>query len=173
LKLTQNSPTTDYKVALLSCPSLYASVKEIYENGKKITIIVTGYGTHNFFDISVRIFEYDKRFSAYGHDFVFYDLNDAIDDDYLNNLKSSFDLIIADPPFLSEDCISKLATIIKKLQKPKAKIICCSGEIVEPWLKTHLNLYKTSFKPEHQRNLGNEFASYANFNLDELISIKQ
>ncbi|XP_075149997.1 protein-lysine N-methyltransferase CG9154 [Haematobia irritans] len=140
----------DYRMALLSCPSLYGTIKEIHEN--------------------VMIFEFDKRFSAYGEDFVFYDFNEANSENYLHNLWHSFDLIIADPPFLSEECITKISKIIKNLLKPEGKIIFCSGEIVEPWLINSLpGIKKCKYQPQHERNLGNEFVSYANFNLDDFV----
>ncbi|TMW41701.1 hypothetical protein DOY81_013220 [Sarcophaga bullata] len=120
-------------------------------------------------DWVVKIFEFDKRFSAYGDDFVFYDFNEADNENYLQELWQQFDLIIADPPFLSEECITKVSKIIKNLLKPEAKIIFCSGEVVEPWLTANLNINKCNFRPEHERNLGNEFVSYANFNLDDFV----
>ncbi|XP_023306957.2 protein-lysine N-methyltransferase CG9154 [Lucilia cuprina] len=140
---------SSYSIALLSSPSLYATVKEIHEN--------------------VKIFEFDKRFSAYGDDFVFYDFNEGDNENYLKELWHKFDVIIADPPFLSEECITKISKIIKNLLKPQGKIIFCSGEIVEPWLTACLPVNKCKFQPEHERNLGNEFVSYANFNLDDFI----
>lgn len=120
---------------------------------------------------SVQIFEFDKRFSAYGDDFVFYDFNEADTDNYLQDLWKKYDLIIADPPFLSEECITKIFKIIKNLLKSDdGKIIFCSGEVVESWLIQSLpGMKKCNFHPEHERNLGNEFVSYANFSLDDYI----
>ena len=48
--------------------------------------------------IDIKIFEYDPRFKVYGNDFEFYDYKEplAISEDLVN----TFDLIIADPPFL-------------------------------------------------------------------------
>ncbi|XP_050318772.1 protein-lysine N-methyltransferase CG9154 [Bactrocera neohumeralis] len=140
----------NYRIALLSCPSLYTTVKQVHNN--------------------VRIFEFDKRFSAYGDDFVFYDFNNAEEIGYLQEYKESFDLIIADPPFLSEECITKMSKIISNLQKPTTKVVFCSGAVVEPWLTNCLQLKKCSFEPTHERNLGNEFVSYANFQLDNYLS---
>ncbi|XP_053959138.1 protein-lysine N-methyltransferase CG9154 [Anastrepha ludens] len=138
-----------YRIALLSCPSLYGTVKQVHGN--------------------VKIFEFDKRFSVYGDDFVFYDFNSADENGYLEEYKDTFDIIVADPPFLSEECIMKISKIIKKLQKSSTKIIFCSGAIVEPWLTQSLQLKKCSFEPAHERNLGNEFVSYANFELDNYV----
>ncbi|CAD7000765.1 protein-lysine N-methyltransferase CG9154 [Ceratitis capitata] len=145
-----NVTKESYHIALLSCPSLFGTVKQI----------------HN----KVKIFEFDKRFSAYGDNFVFYDFNKADEDDYLLEFKETFDLIIADPPFLSEECITKISKIIKNLQKFEAKIVFCSGAVVEPWITKCLQLKKCRFEPAHDRNLGNEFVSYANFNLDTYLS---
>lgn len=116
----------------------------------------------------VKIFEFDKRFSAYGDDFVFYDFNNAEETGYLQEFTESFNLIIADPPFLSEECITKISKIINNLQKLTTKVVFCSGAVAEPWLTKCLQLKKCNFKPTHERNLGNEFVSYANFDLDNL-----
>ncbi|XP_034668506.1 protein-lysine N-methyltransferase CG9154 [Drosophila subobscura] len=149
---TGDQEACNYRIALLSCPSLYKDIKDIYEH--------------------VSIFEYDERFAAYGNDFVHYDIN-CIDGnpDYLINHHKRYDLIIADPPFLSQECIGKISEIILKLQRSasKSKLIFCSGEVVEPWLSARLPVHKCNFRPEHERNLGNEFVSYANFNLDNYI----
>lgn len=140
----------NYRIALLSCPSLYSTVKQVHNN--------------------VKIFEFDKRFSAYGDDFVFYNFNSADEIGYLQEYRELFDLVIADPPFLSEECITKMSKIISTLQKPVTKVVFCSGAVVEPWLTKCLQLKKCSFEPTHERNLGNEFVSYANFNLDNYLN---
>ena len=46
-------------------------------------------------------------------------------------LKSSFDVVVADPPFLNEDCLTKTAQTIRLLAKNK--VILCTGnfKIVE------------------------------------------
>lgn len=123
----------------------------------------------------MHIFEFDKRFEAYGTDFVHYDLNCVgRNPDYLKEHHQQYDLIVADPPFLSQECIAKTCEIITRLQRnqKESKVILCSGEVVEPWLTARLPVLKCSFRPEHERNLGNEFVSYANFNLDEYIENK-
>lgn len=141
------------KIALLSCPSLYDSIRKVDEA------------------TTVRLFEFDRRFSCYGQDFVFYDYNGVTDDpDYLSDYHQQFDIVLMDPPFLSEECISKLAQTVKLISKPTSKLILCSGEVVEEWASKYLGLKKCLFRPEHERNLGNLFASYANFELDELIA---
>lgn len=118
----------------------------------------------------MRIFEFDKRFSVFGDDFIFYDLNEAFQKPtFSDDHATVYDLIIADPPFLSEECILKTAHIINKLMKASGKLIFCSGEVVEPWVTKYLDLKRSNFRPEHKRNLGNQFVAYSNFNLDELV----
>ncbi|XP_016946136.1 protein-lysine N-methyltransferase CG9154 [Drosophila biarmipes] len=151
----QRSDLVGFHIALLSCPSLYKDIRNIHDN--------------------VRIFEYDPRFEAYGTDFVFYDLNCVGGNpNYLKEHHQQYDIIVADPPFLSQECIAKTCEIITRLQRnqSESKIIICSGEVTEPWLTTGLPVLKCGFRPEHDRNLGNSFVSYANFNLDEYIENK-
>lgn len=156
VRCTQRTEPNDdepIRIGLLSCPSLYDSIKAIHPANV------------------IRLFEYDQRFAAYGSDFVHYDYNRATgDDEYLRPFFGLFDLLIADPPFLSEECIEKMSIIMRNLCRPNVgKIVLCSGQVVGDWAAKHLGLSKCRFRPQHERNLGNEFASYANFDLDEFI----
>ncbi|TYJ18701.1 hypothetical protein E1A91_A09G141200v1 [Gossypium mustelinum] len=69
------------KVACIACPTLYAYLKKIDPN------------------ISVQLLEYDKRFEQYGSDFTFYDYNQP--KDLPLELKHTYQVVIADPPYLS------------------------------------------------------------------------
>lgn len=142
-------------MALLSCPSMYKSVKDAIRETNTM----------------VRLFEFDTRFSNFGEDFVFYDYRDVVQNELtlIKSFEKSFDIIFADPPFLSEECIGTMADIIKKIAKDDADLIVCSGKVMEVPLKNTLNLNKCEFQPEHQRNLANEFCSFANFDLDSLL----
>lgn len=163
----------DFSIALLSCPSLYKDIREIHDTGKWTCETIMN--ELSSFYLVVHIFEFDKRFEAYGTDFVHYDLNCVgSNPDYLKEHHQQYDLIVADPPFLSQECIAKTCEIITRLQRnqKESKVILCSGEVVEPWLTARLPVLKCSFRPEHERNLGNKFVSYANFNLDEYIENK-
>uniref|UniRef100_A0A182Q3A8 Protein-lysine N-methyltransferase n=1 Tax=Anopheles farauti TaxID=69004 RepID=A0A182Q3A8_9DIPT len=147
----QHSDASDkFNVALLSAPSAYKHVAR--ENNHAI------------------LFEFDERFTAYGENFQQYDYNKACDPEYLDKFANHFDLVIADPPFLSEECIEKMGVIIKKIVKQSGKIVLCSGAVVEDWAKQHLGVSLCQFRPEHERNLGNEFRSYANFDLDSILN---
>lgn len=72
------------------------------------------------------LFEFDKRFdTAYGDKFVFYDCNQSTK--IPKQLWRTFDVIIIDPPFLSEDCFTKIAVSVKLLSKPDTKWIILTG----------------------------------------------
>lgn len=72
----------------------------------------------------VYILEYDRRFEIHGENFVFYDYNKPLDLPQKLE-KHSFDLVVADPPYLSEECLRKTAETVKFLAKEK--ILLCTG----------------------------------------------
>ena len=75
-----------------------------------------------------KIFEFDRRFAVFGEDFLFYDYNNPLDlPDSVT--EHSFDLVFADPPFLSEECLTKTAQTIKYLTKEKI-ILCTGGKLI-------------------------------------------
>ncbi|XP_043929124.1 EEF1A lysine methyltransferase 1 isoform X2 [Protopterus annectens] len=97
----------DGRIACISAPSVYQKMKELQTE-----------------DFTVCLLEYDQRFSVFGEEFVFYDYNKPLN--LPENLKvKSFDLVIADPPYLSEECLRKTAETIKYLTK--GKILLCTG----------------------------------------------
>lgn len=106
------------------------------------------------------LFEYDKRFSIYGDNFTYYDYNAPLDIE--SSIKEkSFDIVFADPPFLSEECLSKVTQTIKYLAK--GKIILCTGLIMQAHAKQLLDLSLCKFQPRHSRNLANEFGCFINY----------
>lgn len=80
------------------------------------------YNLHFF--ILAKLFEFDKRFSIYGSDYVFYDYNEPMQFD--KELLNSFDLVVVDPPFLSEECLTKSLETTKCLTKKH--MMLCTGE---------------------------------------------
>lgn len=71
----------------------------------------------------VKLFEYDQRFGAYGADYVFYDYNEPMRFD--KELCNSFDLVIVDPPYLAEECLTKSSQTTKSLTRKH--IMLCTG----------------------------------------------
>ena len=77
----------------------------------------------NCTDCTIVCLEFDRRFSCFGDSFVFYDYNEPTA--LPAELQWSFDLVVADPPFLSEDCLRKTAQTIHYLTTKK--ILLCTG----------------------------------------------
>jgi len=128
----------------------------------------------------VTLFEFDERFAAYGSDFCFYDYKNPLK--LPQEMAGSFDIVVADPPFLSEECLTKTAVTIRFLTKHK--VLLCTGEIF--WCSLRINLTdfylagatmteladrllqvkQLKYIPEHKNNLGNEFRCFSNYGCD-------
>ncbi|KAG5283097.1 hypothetical protein AALO_G00038260 [Alosa alosa] len=66
-----------------------------------------------------------------------------------------------DPPYLSEECLSKVAITVKFLTK--GKTLLCTGAIMEEHAKKLMALKMCNFLPKHSHNLANEFRCYTNY----------
>ncbi|CAG9770603.1 unnamed protein product [Ceutorhynchus assimilis] len=133
------------KIALVSCPTLYQAIKEKAGPEAEVTL-----------------FEFDQRFAAIGKDFVLYDYKAPLN--IPREKASYYDIVLADPPFLSEECLTKTAVTIKFLTK--GKIILCTGATMAELAQRLLDLRKNKFEPKHKNNLANEFWCFTNFNDD-------
>lgn len=120
---------------------------------------------HIIFPFTVTLLEYDRRFEVHAPDFIFYDYNNP--QKLPPETHGAYDLVVADPPFLSEECITKTSQTIELLKKDK--ILLCTGEIMKETVGKLLNLHVCDFQPRHRNNLANEFSCYANFDLDEVL----
>ncbi|KAF3843512.1 hypothetical protein F7725_002361 [Dissostichus mawsoni] len=124
------------RIACVSAPSVYQKLKQGSVSGSD--------------RVSAVVLEYDRRFSTYGEDFLFYDYNEPL---ALSNAPpQSFDFVIADPPYLSEECLTKVAQTVKYLSK--GKVLLCT-EL--------LDVKMCSFLPKHNKNLSNEFRCFVNY----------
>ncbi|XP_071990379.1 EEF1A lysine methyltransferase 1 isoform X1 [Engystomops pustulosus] len=133
------------RIACVSAPSVYQKLKGLVAD-----------------DMTVCLLEYDRRFSVYGDDFIFYDYNKPLElPERL--LQHSFDLVLADPPYLSEECLHKTAETIHYLTKEK--ILLCTGAVMEDLVTQILGLKICKFIPKHNRSLANEFRCFANYDI--------
>ena len=96
-------------------------------------------------NIPVKLFEYDKRFvDVAGKDFVYFDyklpmsFGQLASEDPEECLREYFDVIIADPPFLSEECMTKTSVTVKYLAKKEATIVYCTGNLAASWIIAYL-----------------------------------
>ena len=108
------------------------------------------------------LLEYDQRFESH-NGFIFYDYNEPLK--LPDKLQSKCcDVVIIDPPFLSEECLTKAAMTAKYLTKDK--IILCTGGVMEDVARRVLDVIPTSFVPQHTSNLANEFRCFVNYRSD-------
>ncbi|CAK9302961.1 unnamed protein product [Gordionus sp. m RMFG-2023] len=105
------------------------------------------------------LFEYDKRFS-YFPNYIFYDYKEPLK--ISKEFKDTFDFILVDPPFLSEECLSNISQTLAYLTSQK--IILCTGEIMQHLAFIYASVLPTNFCPEHENNLANKFLCYSNYN---------
>ena len=97
------------RVACISCPTLFLKLKSTFPVQCSCTLL-----------------EYDRRFDVH-NEFIFYDYNDPFNlPTSISYPPYSYDLVIADPPFMSEECLVKTSKTIKHLAKDK--ILVCTGE---------------------------------------------
>ncbi|XP_004081646.1 EEF1A lysine methyltransferase 1 isoform X2 [Oryzias latipes] len=134
------------RIACVSAPSVYQKLKQgVVDGSERVTAVVL---------------EFDRRFSTYREDYVFYDYNQPLSLP-VSVEPRSFDIVLADPPYLSEECLSKVAETIKYLSK--GKVLLCTGAIMENLAKELLDVKMCSFEPRHNRNLSNEFRCFVNY----------
>ncbi|XP_029500234.1 EEF1A lysine methyltransferase 1 [Oncorhynchus nerka] len=134
------------RIACLSAPSVYQKLKQGVVEGSD--------------GVSAVVLEYDRRFATYGQEFIFYDYNEplALPEDVA---PQSFDVVLADPPYLSEECLNKVAQTVKYLAK--GKVLLCTGAIMEEHAEKLMGLKICSFLPKHNKNLANEFRCFTNY----------
>ncbi|XP_034429561.1 EEF1A lysine methyltransferase 1 [Hippoglossus hippoglossus] len=134
------------RVVCVSAPSVYQKLKQgVVDGSDRVAAVVL---------------EYDRRFATYGDDFIFYDYKQPLSLP-ASVAPQSFDVVLADPPYLSEECLSKVAKTIKYLSK--GKVLLCTGAMMENLAKELLGVNKCSFLPQHNRNLSNEFRCFVNY----------
>ncbi|KAL8132180.1 hypothetical protein AgCh_007899 [Apium graveolens] len=131
-------------VACLACPTLYVYLKKLHP------------------DIPVQLLEYDKRFEKYGSEFTFYDYNEP--EELPSKLKHACQIVVADPPYLSKECLDKVAQTISFLAHPEDfHLLLLTGEVQKDRAAELLGLRPCQFRPQHSSKLGNEFRLFTNY----------
>ncbi|KAG6512992.1 EEF1A lysine methyltransferase 1-like [Zingiber officinale] len=136
--------STSSPVACIACPTIYAYLKKIDPS------------------IPAKLLEYDERFGQYGSDFVFYDYNQP--EELPSSLKHSCQIIVVDPPYLSKECLEKVAQTIFLLARPDDSfLLLLTGAIQKERAAKLLKAHPCGFKPQHANKLGNEFLLFTNY----------
>ncbi|PON82407.1 Protein-lysine N-methyltransferase Efm [Trema orientale] len=141
---SSNSDSGSPLVACIACPTLYAYLK------------------NNDSDMRVQLLEYDKRFEQYGSEFTFYDYNQP--GELPLELKHAFDVVVADPPYLSKECLEKVADTISYLTRSsESSLLLLTGAVQKDRAAELMGLQPCGFRPRHSSKLGNEFRLFTNY----------
>lgn len=137
-------------VACVACPTLYVQLKKSSP------------------EVEARIFEFDKRFEKYGTDFIFYDYNHP--EDLPAIYRHKFQVVVADPPYLSEECLVKVSkTMMLLANENNAFFLLLTGKVQQELAAKLLNARPCGFQPTHHHKLGNEFMLFTNYDPKERL----
>ncbi|KAG7566158.1 hypothetical protein ISN44_As10g027550 [Arabidopsis suecica] len=132
------------RVACIACPTLYVYLKKKDPS------------------LQVQLLEYDMRFERYGNEFTFYDYNEP--EDLPLQLKHCFHIIVADPPYLSRECLERVSQTISFLASPvDSLLLLLTGEVQREHAAELLGVRPCVFKPHHSSKLGNEFRLFISY----------
>ncbi|CAG8827218.1 23712_t:CDS:2, partial [Racocetra persica] len=116
------------RIACISTPTVFVKLKSITPPLKQ----------------SIYLFEFDTRFDIYGSDFIQYDYKTPTKFRDCSKLRNTFDFIVVDPPFLSEDCFTKTMITVRWLGKKETCAVM--QDLADRLIKARM----TSFYPQHQ-----------------------
>uniref|UniRef100_A0A0E0D6V1 Protein-lysine N-methyltransferase n=1 Tax=Oryza meridionalis TaxID=40149 RepID=A0A0E0D6V1_9ORYZ len=137
-------------VACVACPTLYAYLKASSP------------------DVTAQLLEYDVRFGQYGGDFTFYDYNQP--EELPAAMKHAYRIVVADPPYLSKECLEKVAKTVSFLAHPEGSfLLLLTGEVQRDRAFELLNVRPCGFKPQHSNKLGNEFRLFTNYDPEDRL----
>lgn len=145
------SSNAEFRVACIACPTLFVELKKSYPN------------------VSAHLFEYDQRFEKYGSNFTFYDYNHP--DELPQQHSKAFHLVVADPPYLSEECLRKTVESMRYMAADSKEplYMVLTGAVQESLVEELLKARPCVFRPVHRNKLGNEFMLFTNYDpLDRL-----
>eukprot|EP00898_Chlorokybus_atmophyticus_P001714 jgi/Chlat1/2543/Chrsp175S02389 len=139
------------RIACVACPSIFRCLREHHP------------------EMSAQLFEYDRRFAAFGERFTLYDYREpeAVPED----LAHTFDVIVADPPYLSEECLAKTVKTVRLLSRQQegssssssTRRLLLTGAVQRDRAREYLNARPCAFRPQHKNKLGNEFMCFADY----------
>jgi Probable N6-adenine methyltransferase len=113
----------------------------------------------------IYLFEYDARFERLAPNptkFVNYDYNSPMK--FPSPLLGKVDRVLADPPFLSDECLTRTAMTVRTLLRKGGKVMVCTGRKMEDLVpKLFLGTKKVEFEPKHKGGLANAFGCYMNW----------
>lgn len=130
------------RVACVSCPTLFRALRD------------------GFPGTPCQLLEFDEKYACRG-DFTLYDYNVPLG--VPRELHGAFAVVVADPPYLAEECLRKTAQTVRLLAAPGAGLLVLTGAVMEAVAADALDLRPVMWRPQHASKLGNEFRCYASY----------
>ena len=127
--------------AFLSCPSLYFALKD--DTVRQLS----------------KVFEYDRQWDK-DPGFVFYDYNKP--EEFNIALYGEFDVVVIDPPFITEECWKCYAETARRLLAPGGKVICTTIVENEGIMAELLGCTPVAFRPSIP-NLVYQYNTYTSY----------
>ena len=111
---------------------------------------------------------YTHCVQALGH-FTYYDFNAP--EDVPEDLHQSFGVVVADPPYLSLECLQKTAVTMRLLAQDatQPRLYLLTGAVMREPAAQLLGLRPATFRPQHKNKLGNEFCLFTNVTPSERL----
>ena len=169
LKLTPENG--DYNQYWFSEKTIEFFVNQVNKYGnEKIGFIAT---PSIFFSLSKEIqnksylFDIDEKLTKKHPNGKRYDFNESNYEEKFPDLKHSFDYLVIDPPFITEEAWTKFSNFALYLSNDKCKIIACSIAENKDKLKNLLNLEMKNFQPSIP-HLVYQYNIFANYDDEEL-----
>lgn len=132
------------RVACVACPSFFHALRT--RHGDAVDAI---------------LLEHDDRLAELGP-YSFYDYNEptVVPDAW----RHACDAVVADPPYLAQECLSKTSVSVKELRRnDDSLVLLLTGAIMRHTARATLGLTPCVFRPEHRSKLGNEFMAATNW----------
>ncbi|CAK82102.1 unnamed protein product (macronuclear) [Paramecium tetraurelia] len=147
-KKAEDSTLNQYWFSEQTIEFLVDHIESIYQNGQKIAFLSTPSIYCSLKNQEVKqnsaLFEFDLKLNK-EKGFVFYDFNKPIEG--LEQFKNTFDIILIDPPFITEEVWGKYAQTINYIKKEDAKILCCSIKENAKMLYELIKVVPQQYKP--------------------------
>ena len=132
---------TDKKVGFVSIPSVFIQYKRLYPENE------------------CTLFEFDDRFNSF-KEFHHFDYKLSL---ITPEIESKYDCIIVDPPFFSEECLTKMMKFVDRLATLNCKIIVCTGLVMTRQL-VNCDFELTKYELCHEKGFANDYGCFLNYN---------
>jgi hypothetical protein len=128
------------RAALVSTPSIYFPLAEKHR-------------------CQSHVLEFDNQWAA-DRGFVFYDFNKPLE--VPEELQHTFDMVVVDPPFVTEEVWTKYASTAKLLLRPGGRLVCTTIAENAEMMYRLLKVQPVAFKPSIP-NLVYQYLTYTNY----------